>query len=131
MSAKGPMTGSGNAFADKHKQDMETVSDDSVSDLGGCGTWNRHQVFSLLIVCGDTNRRWLIPYSSIVPCDTGTPGDGEFSFQFAVGEKLMEVVVTGHAGEKLDRVLFRIAAGKRETLKAGGDPVTSVVVREV
>jgi hypothetical protein len=122
------MTGNGNAFARQFASE-EGDADDSIS-IGRCGRWSRHQVFALLLHCSD-GRRWLIPYGSLLPSDTGKIGDKRFQFQFALGERLLEVVVTGTAGGDFDMVLDKIAGGKMELLKPVGDPVKSIVVRDL
>lgn len=82
---------------------------------------SRTQLFSLLIMNEDGDE-WLVPYSAIHAANGGKRKSGTFCFRFRDSNDDMQEVRLKAVAGKLDEfrgVIDRLAAGKREYLRAG------------
>lgn len=115
-------------FAEETRKDESAVSDtDSYEDMAGTGRNSRHQVFAVQLI-NERGEMAVVPYSAIL-WGSGRFNGEEFRFEFARGEELWEATIRGSA--HLQRVVDKLTAGKRESIRCAGSVVESIAWRAV
>lgn len=98
-------------------------AEDSWESPTGDGRINRQQVFALQLI-DEQKRMVVIPYSSII-WGEGQFNGKSFRFEFVRGDDLWEAVIEGNL--ELQRVVDKITAGKRESVRVNEETVRRVV----